>query len=144
MTITLSLADIGLFLVFILLMALIIYSVRLVITIRETLHKSQKLMDSIHIQMIEIGDETHDLFQKANSITANLESKLVNTDPIFQAIEDVGVTLKSKTAAFKQSSLRPHYIAENSSAMDHKLNATDLLECAMSILKIWNKTNKEK
>ena len=122
----------------------IYYLFRLVITTRETLNKAQGLIDTMQHQVVDIGDKSQRLFHKANLISANLEDKLLSTDPIFQAIEDIGVTLTTKTSSMRENSLLQKTYVESSISDSQKLGATDLLEITLSILKMWNQIKKEK
>ena len=142
MNITLAPAEIALFLLLIALLVLVFYLIRLAKTASETLRHSRGLISTFQIQMEDIRKESQVLFERVNSISANFENKLEKTDPLFQAIENVGEILDYKTAAAEQKCHLPRYKEKlRTVELQENLGVIDLAECALSILKICKKLN---
>ncbi|GAA0379905.1 DUF948 domain-containing protein [Bacillus horti] len=84
--------------------ALVIFLIKTLTSVRNTLDQVNQTMLEMKGQVDNLSTEATELIRSTNEITADIKNKTQKLDGIFHSIEDLGVASQQMTASIKQVS----------------------------------------
>lgn len=117
------------------LVVLVIFLIKLIGSIQETLKQVQLLLGATQKQLNDLGSEPKNILCQANEISKNLLEKIRSLDPWFHILSEVGEDLEHKVHRWNRKIPCRTFCDQ-----EPNLEVSDLLECVLSIVKVWKKS----
>jgi uncharacterized protein YoxC len=84
--------------------ALTVYLIMTLRSVRDSLHQANQTLTKVQLQVDEVSRETVTIMRTTNQITDDLHKKLKHVDALFESVSDVGEAVNQVTSSMKQVS----------------------------------------
>lgn len=106
--------------------------------------KLVKLLISLQKQIDSLGSETKELVHSVNQISEDILYKMQSTNPLFQALSNLGEGLEYKSLSYKEKISWLNRKKEPGFATGNKEIFCNVLDLALAGVKIWRSLKDQK
>jgi len=84
--------------------ALVVYLIRTLRTVDDTLQKANRLIDDTKVQLGEWNEEVQRIVRAGEDVIGDAQTKLRTLNPLFETAQDIGLALHDVTASLRHVS----------------------------------------
>ena len=130
--------------------ALVIYLIITLQTLRTTLQHADEALGSVKKQVEDLGIEGRKVIQHATELSLDVQSKMSALDPLFQTVSNIGNALEKKTESFAEEVQRSNKTSAFTATKPHQYETftarilAEVLEWAVLGINLWQKIMKRR